>query len=84
MTGDDDAKALAQSLAAAPPALIVKGLIAGWPGLPNVDSYAGELKTFIDAHYQPTTQPFSDGLGPDASAPPAWLLQVLERNPSTE
>ncbi len=84
MTGDDDGNALAQSLAAAPPALIVKGLIAGWPGLPNVDSYAGELRAFVDAHYQPTTRPFSDGLGPDASAPPAWLIQVLARKPSSK
>lgn len=84
MTGDDDGKALAQSLAAAPPELIVKGLVAGWPGLAAMDSYAGALKAFVDAHYEPTTRPFSDGLGPDAAAPPTWLLQVLARKPSSK
>jgi hypothetical protein len=84
MTGDDDAKLLAATLAQAPPRLIVKGLIGGWPGLPSVESYAGQLEGFVDTHYQATAKPFSDGLGPDATAPPGWLFEVMERRPSAE
>jgi hypothetical protein len=82
MTGDDDGKRLADSLAAAPPSIIVKGLVAGWPGLPDVNTYAGELKSFLDTHDQRTIRPFSDGLGPDAPPPPTWLFDGLERRPA--
>lgn len=81
MTGEDGGRQLVSRLEAAPPAIVVKGLIGGWPGLPDVRSYAGELSAYIDANYSSTGRPFSDGVGPDATAPPAWLFEVLERRP---
>jgi hypothetical protein len=82
MTGEDGGKALVEALDSAPPDIILKGLIAGWPGLPDVNSYAGALKDYVFTHYQPTTRPFSDGIGPDAPPPPPWLFEVLERRPA--
>lgn len=78
MAGDDDGRALAAELAAAPPAVVVQGLLAGWPGLPDAREYTGEVRTFLESRYRATARPFADGFGPDAQAPPAWLLQVME------
>lgn len=83
MTGDDDAAALTASLEKKRPALVVKGLIAGWAGLPDVASYAGHLGTFVQSNYRPTAAPFADGVGPDATPPPGWLLEVLEPSAPT-
>ncbi len=79
MTGDDGGAALAESLRRDPPAVVVRGVLAGWPGLAPVTDYAAEVQAFLDECYEATTQPFSDGLGPDAPAPPGWLCTVMER-----
>jgi hypothetical protein len=58
-----------------------ENIMAAWPGLPLVNAYAGELKSWVDAHYQHTNRSFADDGGLAALPPPPWLLDVLERRP---
>jgi hypothetical protein len=79
MTGDPRGRDLVESLRNDDPPFLVRGILAGWPGLEDVGAYAPELKSFVDASYSATDRPFGDALPPDSTAPPRWLCSVMER-----
>jgi len=75
MTGDREGRALAQQLVAAPPRLVVRGLL-GIEGIPDPDDYAPNLARAVESLYRSEPRVF-ERYPPAGPVPPEWLVKVM-------
>lgn len=76
MVGGEHGAGLARALVATPPSLVVQGML-GWPGMPSIPSYAGDVQSRVSTAYR-AERGFFVAHPPAAGAPPPdWGLQIL-------
>jgi hypothetical protein len=75
-TGDDEGQELVALLQREPPKLVIRGF-QGWPGVPQISSYAPVLEGYITDQFEEDNRVFTQRPVPRGNAPPPWFVQVM-------